>query len=424
VIPELSPDGAVPQVGPRRATGTGLVVVIGSLILLPAVTTDMYLPSLPDVARDLDSTIAAAQFTITGMLIGGGLGQLVVGPFSDRVGRRLPALIGISAHLVISLLCTAVTTITQLAGLRVLQGVAVAGGTVVALAVVRDRYTGAQAARLLSRLMLVIGAAPLLAPTVGGLVAERWGWRAVFLTLAVLALVIGLVVFRFLPETLPPQRRVSRGLGTVFRGYGQLLRDGHFMALALLPGLGMGVVMGYVAGSSFVFQNQYDLSKPQFALVFAVIGISQVAVAQLNAGVVPRVGPLRMLRFGLPLAVGLAGVLVTVAATATGGLTGLVVMLWLTMGSLGLIMANASALALSRHGERAGSAAAVVGFLQAGLGGAIGTLVGVIGGHATSMAAVMLGSLTVGLLVLALATPAYHRGGWLTVMEPFGGRRR
>jgi DHA1 family bicyclomycin/chloramphenicol resistance-like MFS transporter len=131
-----------------------------------------------------------------------------------------------------------------------------------------------------------------------------------------------------------------------------------------------------------------------------------------------------MLRFGLPLAVGLAGVLVTVAATATGGLTGLVVMLWLTMGSLGLIMANASALALSRHGERAGSAAAVVGFLQAGLGGAIGTLVGVIGGHATSMAAVMLGSLTVGLLVLALATPAYHRGGWLTVMEPFGGRRR
>ena len=407
-----------PRTGPRRAGGAGLVVVIGSLTLLPAVTTDMYLPSLPDVARDLGSTPAGAQFTITGMLIGAAIGQLVIGPLSDRVGRRLPALVGISLHLVISLLCTMVTEMPQLAALRVTQGLAAAGGTVVGMAVIRDRYRGAEAARLLSRLMLVIGAAPLLAPTVGGFVAQQWGWRAVFLTLAALAAIIGTIVAFFLPETLPPERRVSRGLGTVFRGYGELLRDRHFMALAVLPGLGMGVVMSYVAGSTFVFQTERGLTKAQFAIIFALVGLAQVTTAQVNAAVVRRIGPLRLLRVGLPTGVLLAATLVLVAAGDVGGLVGLVAMLWLTLGSLGFIMANASALALTRHGERAGTAAAVIGFLHAGLGGSIGSLVGPLGGRTTAMTAVMLGSLLVALVVLAVGTPAYRRGGWLTVAEP------
>jgi len=409
---------AKPQTGPRRATGAGLVVVIGSLTLLPAVTTDMYLPSLPDVARDLSTTTAAAQFTITGMLLGAAIGQLLVGPLSDRVGRRLPALVGIGLHLVISLLCTVVTDISQLQALRVTQGLAAAGGTVVGLAVIRDRYSGAEAARLLSRLMLVIGAAPLLAPTVGGFVAQQWGWRAVFLTLALLALIIGTIVAFFLPETLPPERRVSRGLGTVFRGYGELVRDRHFMALAVLPGFGMGVVLGYVAGSTFVFQTERGLSKPAFAVIFAVIGVAQVISAQVNAAIVRRVGPLRLLRVGLPMGVLLAATLVLVAAGDVGGLIGLIVMLWLTLGSLGFVMANASALALTRHGERAGTAAAVIGFLQAGVGGTVSSMVGPLGGRTTAMTTVMLGSLLVALVVLAVGTPAYRRGGWLTVAEP------
>lgn len=392
----------------RRASGAGLVPVVGSLTLLPAVATDMYLPSLPDVAADLGSTTAGVGFTITGMLIGGAVGQLLIGPFSDRVGRRLPALLGISAHIVLSLLCTQVTGVDQLVALRVLQGLAASGGTVVAMAVVRDRFTGAQAARLLSRLMLVIGAAPLLAPTVGGFVASHWGWRAVFFTLAGMGLLIGIVVLRFLPETLPPERRVGRGLGTVLRGYAALLGDRRFLAFAVLPGFGMGVVMGYVSGSSFVFQRELGLDKVHFAVVFAVIGVSQVVIAQVNASLVPRLGPLRLLRAGLPLAVAMATVLVVVAATRWGGLPALVVLLWLTMGSLGIIMANASALALSRHGERAGTAAAVLGFLHAGLGGVVGSMVGVLGGHAVAMAGVMLGSLTVALVVLAVGTPAYR----------------
>jgi len=398
----------------ERTRGAGLVIVIGLLTLLPAVTTDMYLPSLPDVARDLGTTEAGAQFTITGMLLGGAIGQLLVGPFSDRVGRRLPALIGISLHMVISLACVVTTTIDQLAVLRVTQGLASAGGTVVGMAVIRDRFSGAEAARLLSRLMLIIGAAPLLAPSAGGFIAQHWGWRAVFVTLAALALVIGIVVATWLPETLPVERRRSRSLGAVFRGYGALLRDGHFMALAVLPGLCMGVIISYVVGSTFVFQVEYGLSTQRFAAVFAVIGIAMVIGAQVNAALVRRIGPLRLLRVGLPLAVVLAGTLVGAAAGGVG-VIGLVVLLWLTLASLGLVMANASALAISRHGERAGTAAAVLGFLHAGLGGVVSSMVGPLGGRSVAMTTVMFGALLVGLLVLVLATPAYRRGGWLDV---------
>lgn len=404
--------GAEPA-GPRTPRGAALVLVVGCLSLLPAVSTDMYLPSLPEVAADLGTTRAGAQFTITGMLVGGAVGQLLVGPFSDRVGRRRPALIGIGLHVVLSLLCVVAGSITQLAVLRVAQGLVASGATVVAFAVVRDLFHGAEAARLLSRLMLVIGAAPLLAPSVGGFVAVHWGWRGVFVTLAALATVIWLVTVRFLPETLPPARRASRGLRAVARGYGPILRDGHFIALGLLPGLCMAVVMSYVAGSSFVFQVEHGLSKAEFAVLFAIVGIALVLGAQGNAAVVRRVGPLRLLRAALPTAVVLAAVLVVVAVGRVGGLVGTVAMIWLTLATLGFIQANASALAISRHGERAGTAAAVLGFLHAGVGGAVSSMVGPLGGDTAAMTGTILAALAVGLVVLAVATPAYRRGGWL-----------
>lgn len=385
------------------------VLLVGSLTLLPAVTTDMYLPSLPDVAADLSTTPAAAQFTITGMLIGGALGQLLVGPFSDRVGRRLPVLIGVSLHVVISLLCVVATTIAQLATLRVLQGLVSAGATVVAMAVIRDRYTGAEAARIISRLMLVIAAAPLLAPTAGSVIAEAWGWRAVFVTLALFAALLVVVVALFLPETLPPHRRAAHGLGASFRGYAALLHDSRFVALAVIPGMAMALIISYVAGSSFVFQEQYGLTSQQFAYVFALGGTSLVTGSQVNAALVRRFGPLTLLRVGLPVTLVFTGVLAVLGATGLGGLVGLVVGIWFSTAVLGFVMANASALALSRHGDRAGTAAAFIGFFQAGLAGVVSPLVGLLGGDALAMTGVMLASMVVAQLVLVLGTPAYRR---------------
>jgi len=404
---------------PLRGTqgSIGFVVLIGSLTLLPAMATDMYLPSLPEVAGELGTTHAAVQFTITGMLVGGAIGQLIVGPFSDRVGRRRPVMIGVGLHALISLLCAVAVTIGQLQALRVLQGLASAGATVVAMAVIRDRYTGSEAARLMSRLMLVIAVAPLFAPTLGGAIAHVWGWRAVFVALALLAAALLIVVVVALPETLPPERRVDQGPRALAHGYVDLLHDGRFVAFAVIPGLGLAVIMGYVAGSPFVLREQYGLSAQQFSLAFAIGGTALVVGSQINAALVRRVGPMRLLRYGAPVATVLTVVLLVVAATGAGGVVGLVGALWLALSHLGLVMANSAALAMSRHGQRAGTAAATLGFIQTALAGAISPLVGVLGGSAVAMTGVMVASMVAATLVLALATPAYRRDGWL---EPSG----
>ena len=268
------------------------VLLLGLMCALPAVTSDIYLPSLPEVAIDLHTTTTAVQLTMSGVLVGGAVGQLVVGPLSDRFGRRRPVLIGIALHIVISLLCALAPGIGTLIALRVVQGFFNAAATVVAIAVIRDRFTGSDASRLLSRLMLVIGVAPLFAPTVGGLIAGQWGWRWVFVALAVFGAALWLAVWRRLPETLLPERRRAAGLGPALHGYRVLLHDQHFIAIAVLPGLGMAVLMSYVIGSPFVLQEGYGVSANQFALLFAMNGVALVGGAQINASLVRRVARL------------------------------------------------------------------------------------------------------------------------------------
>src|SRR5665647_2761932 len=316
------------------------VLLLGLMCALPAVTSDIYLPSLPEVARELHTTTTAVQLTMTGVLMGGAVGQLVVGPLSDRFGRRRPVLIGIALHIVISLLCALAPGIGALIALRVAQGLFNAAATVVAIAVIRDRFTGSDASRLLSRLMLVIGVAPLFAPTVGGLIAGQWGWRAVFVALALFGAALWLAVWRRLPETLLPERRRTAGLGPALRGYGVLLRDQHFVAIAVLPGLGMAVLMSYVIGSPFVLREGYGLSANQFALLFAMNGVALVGGAQINASLVRRVAPIRILRCALPLLLVAAVVLLIISLTKAGGLFGLLAALWVTLGLIQFIPPN------------------------------------------------------------------------------------
>ena len=370
---------------------------------LPAVTTDLYLPSLPVVAEDLDSGPALVQATITGVLIGGAIGQLLVGPLSDRYGRRGPVMIGVSLHVVASVLCALTPGIWPLIVLRVIQGIGNASATVTAMAVIRDRYSGAGASVLMSRLMLVIGVAPLLAPTLGGLIAGWWGWRATFVVLALVGLVLIPVIARSLPETLAPAARRREQIGATFAGYGQLLRDGHFMALAVLPGLGLAALMSYVAGSPFVLQEGYGLSETEFALLFALNGAGLVLGSQLNASLVKRFEPNAVLRVAIPLATALGVVLLALVATGTGGLPGLVVPLWLLLSVNSLVLPNATALALTLHGERAGTAAALIGALQAGVAGVVSPVVGLLGGDDVAMATVILGAVTASLVIFLAA---------------------
>ncbi len=386
--------------------------MLGALAALPAITTDMYLPSLPVVAEDLGTTQAAAQFTMSGMLIGAGVGQLVIGPFSDRFGRRLPLLIGISLHVVTSVLCSVTPDIETLIGLRVCQGFFNAAASVVAIAVIRDRFVGSDAARLLSRLMLVIGVAPLFAPTVGQAIAGAWQWRAVFYALALIGLFLVLIVWRFMPESLPRDQRRPGNPRQVAGGYAALLRDRHFMALAVIPGLGLAVIMSYVVGSPFVFQDEYGLSQGQFAAVFALNGAAIVGSAQLNAALVRRAAPIRVLRIAVIVQMVCALILLAIVLTGFGGIVGLVAGLWLVLGTQGMIPANASVLALHNYGHMAGTAAAVIGSLQSGVAGLVSPFVGFLGGGSVAMVCVMLVAVSLTLVVLAVGTPAYRTGGW------------
>jgi len=406
--------GTTPSGTPTYRPNAKYVLLLGTMCALPAISNDIYLPSLPDVARDLGTSATAAQLTMTAMMLGGAVGQLVIGPLSDRFGRRAPVLVGVALHIVTSLLCAVVTGVEMLIALRVAQGFFNASATVVAMAVIRDRFVGADASRLISRLMLVIGIAPLFAPSVGGLIAGEWGWRAVFVGLGAFGAFLWVVCWRRLPETLPAARRRDGGLRTALRGYGTLLRDRHFLALAIMPGLGNAVLMSYVIGSPFVLQEGFGLSSHEFSLLFALNGVGLVAGAQVNATLVRKVAPIRIIRVVLPASLGMTLALLVVCATGFGGLPLLLVMLWLVLALVNFAPPNASALALSRHGEIAGTAAAMIGATQASISGLISPLSGFLGGDAVAMAAVMVGSSVAALAVLALATPAYRRGGGWT----------
>ncbi|MFG3689171.1 multidrug effflux MFS transporter [Micromonospora sp. CB01531] len=391
-----------------------LVLVLGSLIAIGPLTIDMYLPALPAITTDLHTTSAAVQLTLTGTLAGLALGQLLIGPLSDAVGRRKPLLAGIALHIVASMLCAIAPNIGIVGTLRVLQGLGVAASSVVAMAVVRDLFSGAAFARLFSRLMLVMGVAPILAPTLGsGLL--RWSdWRGVFVALAVFGVLLVTVAAFGLAETLPPERRRRGGLAATGRDYLALLRDRTFVGLVLVAGLAMAALFAYVAGSSFVFQQQYGLDEQQFGIAFGAGAVGLITATQLNVRLLRRYSPQRILVTALGVGTAAGLVLLAVAATGFGGLAAILASLWVVLAAAGLAMPNAPALALSRHGEAAGTAAALLGAVQFGVGALAAPLVGVLGTGSVAMAVVVAGGMVAAMAVLLVVV----RPARLAEVEP------
>ncbi len=382
---------------PRRAL---LVLVLGAFVAVGAFTIDMYLPALPAIATDLRTSSPMVQLTLTGTLVGLALGQLVIGPLSDAFGRRRPLLAGTALHVVASLLVLVAPTVEVLGVLRVLQGVGSAAGGVVAMAIVRDLYEGRAAATTLSRLFLVMGAAPVLAPTLGGELLRITSWRGVFAVLALYGLLLFVVGALTVPETLPPGRRVTGGIAGTLRTYRGLLRDRVYVGLVLVAGLTMAGLFSYVSGSSFVYQRQFGLDEQQFGMLFGAGAFFLIGATQLNPLLLRRWSPAQVLSVAM-LAGTLAGlVLLGLAAGGWGGLAGVVVPLWAVLAAVGLSLPNAPALALAAHGETAGSAAALLGAVQFGIGAVVSPLVGVLGNDATAMALTVGAGLLLGVLVL------------------------
>ncbi len=380
-----------PYGGLSRGRYAQLIIVLGSLIAIGPLTIDMYLPAFPALADDLGASTSAVQLTLTGMLGGLAFGQLVIGPLSDAFGRRRPLLFGLVGHLAASLLCAVAPTIEVLSVVRVLQGFSGAAISVVALATVRDLFSGSAVARTMSRLMLVIGLAPILAPSLGGVILQFTDWRGIFVVLAAAALVlIGVAIFG-LQETLPVERRRSARVGATLRTYRSLFRDRTFVALVLIAGLMFSSLFVYVSGASFVLQEGYGLDEGTFALVFGANSLALTLASQLNPRLIGRFGPAGVLTFAIGLSAVAATAIVLAGATGFGGLLGVLVPMMLVLAAAGLAMPNTPALALTRHGEAAGTASALLGFSQFGVGAVVAPLVGLFGGtSAVPMGAMML----------------------------------
>jgi DHA1 family bicyclomycin/chloramphenicol resistance-like MFS transporter len=386
---------------PTRAARLRVILVLGALIALGPLTIDMYLPALPALGADLLASESAVQLTLTGTLVGLGLGQLVIGPLSDAVGRRRPLIAGTAVHIVASLLVLVAPNVLVLGLLRTLQGVGAAAAMVVAMAVVRDLFTGRAAATILSRLMLVMGAAPILAPSIGAGILLRGSWRGVFAVLAALGVVLLLVAIFLLKETLPPERRRTGSIRPVLATYRALLADRQFVVLALVAALGMSALFSYVSGSSFVLQDTFGLSQQEFGLVFAIGAVALIGASQVNVVLLNRFTAQQIVFGALVAAVGFGAVLVVFAASGLGGLVGFLVPLLLVLGAVGFVLPNAPALALSRHGEAAGTAAALLGAAQFGIGALIAPVVGVLGNDGPAMALTMTGGVLVALAALS-----------------------
>ena len=377
-----------------------LVVVLGLLIAIGPLTIDMYLPALPTLSAELGATQPQAQLTLTGIMIGLGLGQLVLGPLSDALGRRRVLLGGLVLHASMSVLCAIAPSIEVLTAVRVGQGVAGAAIAVVAMAAVRDLYSGRKAATLLSHLTLVLGAAPILAPTLGGYLLAVTSWRGIFVVLFGIAVALVALAFFGLPETLPVSRRRPLALRSTLVTYRGLLRDRPFVGLVLVAGLMFSVLFSYVSGSSFVFQEFYGLDEQQFGLVFGLNAAGLIAATQVNPFLLRRFSPQQVLSGALVVGTVATAALVT-AAVAQAPLWVLLIPLFATVASCGLSFPNSPALALSRHGESAGTAAALMGSMQFGMSGVITPVEGLLGGEGAVPMTALMATLMV-LAVLAL----------------------
>ncbi|SDF43489.1 MFS transporter, DHA1 family, bicyclomycin/chloramphenicol resistance protein [Lentzea fradiae] len=382
---------------PDQRSSTRLVIALGAMVGLGPLTIDMYLPALPSIVTDLGTTAPSVQLTLTGSLLGLGLGQLLVGPYSDAVGRRLPLVLGTLLHVLTSVLCAFTSDITTLTVLRVLQGIGAAATTVVAMAVVRDLHDGRRAATMISHLMLVTGVAPILAPSLGSAVLLAGSWRWVFGALALIGAALVAVAVFAVPETLPPRRRAAHALRPALQGFLTVLRDREFVVLTLVSGLAFGSVFAYISGAPFVLQHQYGLDESEFGLMFGLGAVALVGGTQLNPLLLRRFTPLQVMVAATAIATTTAGVLVFATTTSTS-LTGFLVPLAIVIGSIALVTPNATALALSQHGQAAGTAASVLGAIRFGLGSAIAPVVGVLGNDSTATAVVMTGSAAAALL--------------------------
>jgi DHA1 family bicyclomycin/chloramphenicol resistance-like MFS transporter len=382
---------------PERLT---YILVLGALTALGPFTIDLYLPALPILERELHAPTALVQLTLTATMVGFALGQLFVGPLSDQVGRRRPLLLATGVHILACLGAALAPDLFWLSVARVLQGVGAAAGGVVAMATVRDLFGGYPLVKMLSRLALVSGLAPVIAPVLGSQLLLVVDWRGLFVFLAAFGFLVLVANALFLRETLPASARHARGHSTVRQRYGALFRDRIYVGAVIIAGANFSALFAYLASSSFLFQDVYTLSAQQYGILFGINSVGVIVGVQSSSRMQKRIGP-QWIIAGATIVQLVAAVAIIVLDASGAGFLGIAIPLWFFIAACGFNFPAISALALVRHGHEAGTAASVLGAANFGVAGIVSPIVGLFTiTNAIPMAGVMVVAIVIAIAVL------------------------
>ena len=376
------------------------VLVLGALTALGPLTIDLYLPAFPAIETELRTSVSAIQLTLTATTIGFGLGQLLIGPWSDKIGRRKPLLIATAVHIGASLAIIYAPTVEWVGVFRVLQGVGAAGGGVVAVAMVRDLFGGLPLVRMMSRLSLVNGLAPVLAPVIGSQLLLFTNWRGIFLFLTIYGVLVIAAAFFFLVETQPVARRGDRGHSTARERYRALFTDRVFVGVTIVAGMTFTGLFAYLSSSSFLFQEIYRFSPQQFGYLFAVNSVAIIIGVQSSSRLAKLLGPQWILLGAVSLML-LSATTIAVLDSLQVGLLGILIPLWFFILACGFAFPMQQVLAIDGHSGEAATAASLMGAVNFGLAGLLSPIIGLFGIHnALPMAVMMICTSTVSLLVI------------------------
>lgn len=358
-------------------------VILGILAGIGPLCTDLYLPALPQMAANLQTTTSLVQLTLTSCLLGLALGQIVIGPNSDVFGRRIPLIISLVVFAITSFLCALVSSIWVLIILRFVQGLAGAGGIVISRAIVRDLYSGAELTKFFSLLMLVNGVAPIFAPVAGGQLMKVTTWAGVFLILGIFGVLLFIAVIFGLKESLPEDNRSKGGVKETILTFEKLFRDRNFMGYVLTQGFVVAGLFGYISGSPFVLQNIYGVSPEIFSFCFAINGLGIIIATQITGRLTGRFSEAKLLMFGLILSL-LASVVLLIMIFFKAGLIYILMPLFVVISCIGITTTASFALAIQNQAKSAGSASALLGLIPF-IFGAISAPIAGIGGSDTGL---------------------------------------
>ncbi|CCF14880.1 drug resistance transporter, Bcr/CflA subfamily protein [Brevibacillus laterosporus GI-9] len=360
-----------------------LAIVLGALSAFGPLSLDMYLPALPAMAIDFQTTTSAVQLSLTACLLGLSLGQLFAGPLSDIQGRRKPLLIGLAIYAVASILCVFSTSIWALVALRFIQGAAGSAGIVISRAMVRDIYVGPELTKFFALLMLVNGVAPIAAPIFGSQLLLFTPWEGVFVVLGAIGIIMLLVVLFGLPESLPVEHRSTGGFKNTLVTFKNLFVDKMFMGFALSQGLVIAAMFAYISGSPFVLQNMFGVSAQMFSVFFAINGLGIILASQITGKLAGKISESKLMISGLILAA-IGGVSLLIVILLGAGLYAILPPLFIIVSCVGIVSTAGFSLAMQSQGKAAGSASALLGVLSLIFGALLAPLVG-IGGSGTAV---------------------------------------